>query len=139
MLASVVVVSSLLLAGGVTYRCRDADGQWTEAACHRTVSPNDLERQKAELADPRRREQLQRQRAGYRAWCAARERDEGAIDRCVVAQMDALSFLTRRLTDAAEGSEEARMLADCLSRSTDRDTRDVDAIAAKDCYAGPGA
>jgi hypothetical protein len=118
-------------AGNVAYRCRDVDGRWTEQACL-------TQRVRGGLGDqPPDPERMKRQREAYLAWCAAREPEPVERDACVLAQMDALAFLTRRLSDAGSGTAEARAVAGCIATHTDAAGGQVDAIAARECYVGP--
>lgn len=117
-------------AGRVAYRCRDADGRWTEQACL-------TQRVRGGLGEPPPDpERMKRQHEAYFSWCAAREPEPVERDACVLAQMDALAFLTRRLGDAGPATAEARAVAECLSMHTDSASGQVDAIAARGCYVG---
>jgi hypothetical protein len=133
------VVLYLLIAvpaAAATYRCRDANGNWTTQACFTAVPPADLN------ASPYQRWLRERQPA-MAARAAARTKlgpfcfrlDRlGSFYECVESQLKVYDEIERIKTTLPADSLPRRRLDACLTDNLDQVSGAVDYKSARVCY-----
>ena len=120
-------------SGTVTYKCRDAAGNWTAAACRVAVPMPET----AYMREQRERETVLRKRREERnrlaMYCFRLDTKASFYD-CVDAQMLAYDVINRMAREFGPISPNSARLAGCLTSNQDSRTEATDYRRAMECF-----
>lgn len=120
-------------SGTVTYKCRDADGNWTAAACRVAVPLTEtayMREQRERMAVQLKRREERNRLANY---CFRLDTKASFYD-CVDAQMLAYDVINRLARELGPVSPNSARLAGCLATNQDERSQATDYRRTMECF-----
>ncbi|UXI68967.1 hypothetical protein [Tahibacter amnicola] len=129
-----IALFAALPSGTVTYKCRDAEGNWTAQAC---LVPPPTRLETPYLRYQRERQLVERARRAVRdklsMYCFRLDPKASVYD-CVDSQMLAYDVINRLARDLGPISPDSARLAGCMTHHRDARSDVTDYRRAMECY-----